>query len=135
MKKSNFKAKGFVTLMSVLIIGTVATSIAIFLILMGTDVYRTTANLGDSALAKTLADACAEKALNSLKDDINYAGNETVTFNKGSCIILPIINQESQTPTIESSATVSSTIRKVKVIASQITPQVEIQSWQEVADF
>lgn len=135
MKKYNKKQKGFVTLMSILIVGAVSTSIAVFLILAGMDAYRATANLEESAQAKAIADACAEKALNSIKDDTQYSGNETISFERGSCSVLPVVGSVNQISAVEVSGTVSSTVRKVKVITSQVTPQIEIQSWQEVADF
>jgi len=127
--------KGFVTLMSVLIIGVVGTAIAVFLILMGTDAYRTSFDLEQSFQAKALADACAEKALDAIRQDINYTGSETVSFDKGNCEILAIINPGTQSPTVRSKGTVGSAIRKAQISTQQITPQIKIQSWGEVADF
>ena len=121
--------------MSVLIVGVVGTAIAVFFILMGTDAYRTSSDLEQSFQAKSLADACAEKALDAIRQDINYAGGETVSFDKGSCEILAIVNPGTQSPTVESKGTVGSATRKVKVTTQQITPQIKIQSWEEVADF
>jgi len=127
--------KSFITLMAVLIMGVVGTSTAVFLILSGTDAYRTSYDLEQSYQAKSLADACAEKALNSIRESTDYAGNELIPFEKGSCEILPVVNPGTQSPMIKTKATVGNAVRKVQVTVSEVTPQIKIQSWQEVADF
>lgn len=121
--------------MSVLIVGVVGSSIAIFLILMGTDSYRTSSALEQSFQAKSLADACAEKALDSLRQNVNYTGGETITFDRGNCEILPIVNASTQTPTIKTKGMAGTNLRKNQILLQQITPKIMISSWKEVADF
>ena len=127
--------KSFVTLISVLIVGTVGAAIAVSLILLSTDNYRTTANIEESRLSQNLADACAEKALDGLRSDINYAGGETVSFTRGSCQILPIIASGTENPIIQTVGDVNSLIRKDEIEIIQVSGQVRVGSWKEVADF
>ena len=129
------KLTGFVTLISVLIVGTVGAAIAVSLVLLGTDNYRVTANVEDSRLSQSLSDACSEKALDALRSDINYAGNETINFTKGSCQILPIIGNGSENPIVQTTGNVNSLIRKNEIEVIQVSGQVKVGTWREVADF
>ena len=132
MKK---RKNGFVTLMSVIVIGAVGTSVALTLLLLGTDSLRSTQTLFESAKAKAYADTCAEEALLSLRQDINYAGGATINFPDGSCDILPIDNNGTQTPLVKIEGTVGLTKRRVEILARQVNPQLTINYWREVAGF
>lgn len=127
--------KSFVTLMAVIIMGVVGTTTAVFMIISATDAHRTSFDLEQSNQARALADACAEKALDSVRESTSYVGNEQLNFEKGSCEIFSIENPGTQSPTIKTKATVGKTIRKVKVLIGEVTPKIKIQSWQEVGDF
>lgn len=129
------KPGGFVTLISVLIVGTVGAAIAVSLLLLGTDNYRATANIENSRLSQALADACAEKALDGLRADINYAGNETINFARGSCQILTIIGAGSENPIIQTIGNVNTLVRRDEIEVIQVSEQVKIGTWREVADF
>jgi len=132
MKK---RKRGFITLMSVIVIGAVGTSVALTLLLLGTDSLRSTQNLFDSAKSRSYVDGCAEKALQTLRNNINYAGGETLDFPDGSCTILPIIGSGTQSPTIRSESAVAGTKRRAEVSVKQVSPQLKLNYWKEVADF
>lgn len=127
--------RGFVTLMSVIIIGVVATTITTTLLLLGTDALRSTQNLFESSRAKSYVDGCGEKALQSLRKNISYAGSETITYPHGSCAILPIVGSGTQTPTVKAEGTVGPTKRRVEISVKQVSPQLKLNYWREVADF
>ena len=132
MKK---RKRGFITLMSVIVIGAVGTSVALTLLLLGTDSLRSTQNLFESAKTKSYVDACAEKALLSIRKNINYTRNKTTTYPDGSCVILPIEGSGSQTPTVKVESTVSGTKRRAKISVKQVSPQLKLNYWKEPADF
>lgn len=124
---------GYITLISVLIVGTIAVSITFSLILLGIGSTKTTLSLDQSKQAWGLAEACAEEALQQIKDSNPFTGTGNLTFGQGTCSYT-VTSQGSQNRTITSTATVGTIIRKVKIIIDKITPNINITSWQEVAD-
>lgn len=129
------KFKSYITLLSVIIVGTIAMSIGISLILISVDSAKTTMAYESGKRAEYLARACVETALGKLWDDINYVGNETINFTGGSCQILPIENPSTQTPTIKTVGTHNSSIKRFKVKLLQVSTQIQIDYYQQVNVF
>lgn len=125
---------GFAVLIGVLIVGAFGVAVALYLILSGLYSYQNSFLLEQSARAKTLANACAESALNHVQlcSIINGAGS--VQIDGDTCNYEIIINSE-QGRVIQSSATIGSVVRRVKVAVSQIAPVIVVDSWQEVSNF
>lgn len=126
---------GFVALISIIIIGAIGTAIAVSVLLLGLSFSRSGFALQQSSLAKSLANACVEEALQKLKESVYYAGSETVSFTQGSCAIQTITGTGNSNRTIQSVGTVGSVQRKVKVVVGTVQPTIAITSYQEVADF
>lgn len=121
--------------MSVIIVGAIGTSLAVTLILVGVDEARTSLSVERSYRAKNLADSCAEKALDAIRLDKNYTGNETVSFGSDKCDILAVSNPGTETPVISSVGTSGTAKRKIQITVSQVTPKIKVLSWKDVADF
>ena len=126
-------ADGYITLLSVLVVGAVGTSIAISLILLGLGSSRTGFAEEQSDQSKALANACAEEGLQQISDSMSYAGSGTLTLGQGLCIYI-VTSQGGQNRTIVASGTVGTITRKVKIIINQINPTIRVVSWQEVAN-
>lgn len=135
INKVGYYYNGYVALVSVLIVGIVALSITTSVILLGLGSSRTGFVLEQTEQARGLATACAERALDKLRKDLNYTGNETITLGQGSCQIRPVLGSGNTNRTIETTGTVGTIVKKVKVIIAQVTPQTQLTSWQEVNDF
>ncbi len=125
---------GFAVLIGVLIVGAFGVAVALYLVLSGLYSYQNSFVREQSLRAKTLANSCAESALNHVQlcSIINGAGS--VQIDNDVCNYEIIINSE-QGRIIQATATVGTSIRKVKLIVSQIDPLIIVDSWQEVADF
>jgi len=130
----NKKDRGYITLMSVLIISAVGLAIAIFLILFGLGSSRSSFAIEQSNQAKALANACAEEALQQIRGLTSYIGSGNLTLGRGVCGYT-VTSQGSQNRTITASGTVGTIIRKVNIIINDIEPKIQVVSWQEVADF
>jgi len=126
--------KGFITLVTVLIVGVVGVSIASSLILLGVDASRTSFAEERSARARALANTCAEDALERVRISPSYTGTATNIFPDGSCAYT-IASQGGENRTIAASGTIDTIIRKSKISIDRINPTIRITSWQEVADF
>lgn len=131
MKTTN----GYITLLSVLIVGAVGVVLSTSLLLIGLDFSRTSLAFQQSNQAKALANACTERALNNLRLSLTYAGGETLNFGQGFCQVVGVLGSGNANRTIEAIGNVENMIRKVKVVLAEVRPRILIVSWQEVADF
>ncbi len=134
----NFKVKnqqsGFITLLSLLIAGAIGLAIAVSVILLGVDYSRSSRVSEESTLSKSLANTCAEEALERIRENQSYSGSGGINLGRGSCTY-QVLDLGDQNRQINATGDVSGSTRKVKVIISQINPKIRTSSWQEVADF
>jgi len=130
---------GYAVLLMVIILTAVAGVIATLLLTSGFMMSQTSLVSEQSAQAKGLADACAERGLQEIRDDDIYVGNDSVSLSTGDCDYT--ISGTSPNKTIQATGevniagTTDKVTRKVKVETDQINPSINISSWQEVADF
>jgi len=136
MKQYNNKTinNGYITLISVLIIGAVGLAVAISLLLLGLSSSKTSFAFEQSAQARALANACAEEALEQIKNLPSFEGEGNLSLGQGDCTYLVTTSGE-QDRTITVMGTVGIIVRKAKIILDTVTPQISISSWKEVADF
>lgn len=127
-------SRGYVTLLSVLVVGAVGVAVTTSLILIGIGSSRTSFAIEQSNQSMELANACIEEALQQISDSTPYTGSDTLTLGQGTCDYT-VTSQGSQDRTITATGTVGTTVRKVKVIINKITPAFEFVLWQEVSDF
>ncbi|MFZ2201765.1 MAG: hypothetical protein WAV56_00010 [Microgenomates group bacterium] len=125
------KTRGYVALVSVLIVGAIGLTAVTGVILLGLSWSRTSLTLQQSFQAKTLADACIEEALQQIKDSIPFSGNGTLTLGQGSCAYT-VTNNGAQNRSLVSVGMVGTVIRRVAVTLDKISPSINITSWQEV---
>lgn len=129
----NKKNEGFITLISVLVVGAVGVAVTLSLILLGLGSSRTSFAVEQSNQAKALANACAEEALEQIRDSTPFTGTGNLTLGQGTCAYT-VTSQGGQNRTVTASGTVGTIIRKVKIIINKINPTITATSWQEVAD-
>jgi hypothetical protein len=127
------RQQGFMTLLSVLVLGAVGVGITLSLLLLGLGSLRTSFAFEQSNQAKALVNACTDEALQQIKDNA-FIGTSNLTLGQGSCVYT-VTSQGQQNRTITASGTVGTVIRKVKVVISKINPAILVTSWQEVANF
>lgn len=126
--------KGYITLLSTLFLVAIGGVVAGSLILLGLGFSKTSFAQYQSNQAKALANACAEEALQQIRNLTAYTGSGNLTLGQGSCSYT-VTSGGSENRTIISTGTALTVIRKVKIIISAINPTINITSWQEVADF
>ncbi len=132
-----YKQRGYVLLATVIVLGAIGFATAVSLLLFGLNTSTHNLSTEQSLKSRVLAQACTETALNSLQNDAYYTGNESLNIDEGTCEILNIENSEN-VYTIKSLGLFGDTYRKVKVEAERVTATstyMQINSWQEVADF
>ena len=126
--------EGYMLLLSVLVLGAVALAAAVSILLLGLGLERTSFALEQSNQAKALANACAEEALQQIRDSVPFEGAGSLALGQGNCSYA-VTKLSGQNRTIIASGTTGTTIRKVSIALDKITPSINITSWQEVADF
>lgn len=134
-KSSSLGEEGYIALISVVII-----SALIILVASSANLISINeSNMGliekQSWEAFYLANACGEEALIKLKEDLKYKGDETLTFDNGTCTILKGTRGGNKNRVIEVLASVHNIVRKIKIEINQVNPEIDIKSWLEVADF
>lgn len=88
-----------------------------------------------SLVVLSLANSCAEEALNKTKRDINYGGDEEILINENSCTILPIDSFENIT-IVKAKGERSGYVKRIQIdINTSNHPELEIINWREVANF
>jgi len=134
MATRRYGNRGYVMLLSVLVVGAVAIAVAVSLVLLGVDFSRSGFAIEQSSAAKGLANACAETALEQIRESPSFSGVATLALGDGTCTYTVIVGS-GQNRTVNASGTVGTVVRKVKITLDTITPKINITSWQEVADF
>jgi len=121
---------GYITLVSVLVMGAIGVAITVSIILLGVGSSQTSFVDERSNQAKGLVNACVEEALQQIHDSISFTGSGTFMFGQGTCGYM-VTNGGGSNRTIVSSSTIGVMIRKVTVQINQLNPTIHISSWQE----
>lgn len=129
-----YNKKGYIILLSVLLIGTAGLSIAVSIILLGLAQTRNSASVSNYAEAKSLAAACVEEGLQQLRDDEYFASTAELTFDNGTCTYT-VIFQGGDNREIQAEGLVGDAISRIQVTTDTIAPTINIATWQEVSSF
>jgi len=125
------KQRGYVALISVLIVGSAALAIAVGLLIGGTDSQRATAVTQHATQARALASACGEEALQKIHDNTSFTGTNGLALGQGTCSYT-VTDTGGNTRTVDATGTVSTNVRKIKVYVTIGASSISITSWQEV---
>ena len=132
--KQRRKSSGYITLVSVLIIGAIGVTLTTAVILAGVSTSQTSFTLEQGKEARALADACAEEALQQIRDNASYTGSSGLTYSNGTCTY-SVVSTGGENRTIEAEGLVGTIRRRAELTIDTISPQINIVTWQEVADF
>ena len=120
--------------MSILVVGAVGTAVVFSVILLGVGSSRTSFAIEQSNQAKALANACAEEALQQIRDSTPFTGNGDLAIGRGTCHYT-VTTGGGQNRSITASGAVDTIIRKVEIIINRISPLIRVTSWEEKDDF
>ena len=126
---------GYIFLVTVLIVGVVASAIVASLLYLATSAGRLSLTLEQSSRAVEYAYACADNALKSLRATGGYAGGETLTFGSGSCRILTIGGNGYADRTLCVEGMAGAVTRRMEIVLATLLPSVSVTSWDEVPAF
>lgn len=124
-------SRGFITLISVLVVGAVGIAVTLSIILLGVGFGRTSFAVSQSSQAKALANACAEEGLEKIRESASFTGSGNLSMGQGTCTYT-VTSQGGSNRTITSSGTVGTIVRKTSTAINAINPYITPTSWQEI---
>jgi hypothetical protein len=125
---------GYITLISIITLGSIGLSVVLFLLLAGASSSKTLILTEQSIKARSLVNACADEALQQIRTSTSFAGSGSLSLGVGTCEYL-VIFLSGQDRIIQASSTVGDIIKKVRINIDAINPEINTTYWQEVGDF
>jgi hypothetical protein len=125
---------GYITLLSIIVVSSVGLAIILSISLISISSIRSSGDLYKSNQAKALANACAETALQEIRNLDSFTGNDNLLINNGACDYT-VSDLGGENREITAKGNIGDIVRKVKVNINAINPQITIASWQEVSSF
>ncbi len=113
--KHGDRQSGFVVLTSVIVLSVVLLLLAQTLSIAGYFQGSGALNFELKERSYALAYTCIDSAFYKISQDLDYAGNETLTIGSGTCHIDTIVYQNNQS-TITSSATYGNNTTRLKLV-------------------
>ena len=126
------KRSGYVALLTVLIVGAIATATALILLVTSADSQRSALVQQQSKQARVVAVACGEEALQTIHDDTAYTGTNNLSIGQGSCSYT-VTSTGASTRRIDVTATVGTISRKIQINATIGASNISITSWQDIS--
>lgn len=124
------RIKGFATLFSVIALGSVSLGLVIWVSTSSVWSLLGSRDQHLSAQARSLVNACAEIALENMRENTSYTGTNSVIIGSDACSYT-ITNNGGDSRSITISGSVGTITRKLEISTNAFNPLV-IESWQEV---
>lgn len=135
MMRFSSSRPGYIFLITILVIGSIATATATSLLLLGWAAEQNGLLVAQSTQAYEYAQACVERGLRELRSDLSYAGSESFTFTRGTCALMGIGGNGSMNRTICAEGQSGDATRRIEVAIDTLLPSVTVQSWNDVSSF
>ncbi len=126
--------RGYIALLSVIVVGAIGTAVMLSIMLIGISTSKTDFAVQQSGSAKVLASSCGEEALQKILETGTTSSTANLIIGSGTCSYV-ITSQNGQNITINATGITGTLSSKVKIVVSTTTPAIILSSWQEVGDF
>lgn len=126
---------GYAFLVTVLVIGVMATATATSLMLLGWAAEQNGFLVERSGQAEEYAKSCIERTFRTLRLNPAYAGGETLVYPKGSCIIHAVAGDGVNDRRICVEGKSGRSTRRFEVNVDTVFPRVTISRFAEVVAF
>lgn len=126
---------GYAFLVTVLVIGVMATATATSLMLLGWAAEQNGFLVERSGQAEEYAKSCLERTFLQLRTEPTYAGGETFTFPKGSCVIHAVAGDGLYDRRVCVEGKSGKTTRRFQVAIAELFPRIKTSAFAEVAEF
>ena len=126
---------GYIFLVSVLVMGAIASATAVSLLLLGWAAEQNGQTVAQAGQAYEYSYTCVERALRTLRQNPNYGGDETFSFEYGECEIESIGGNGNTNRTICARGESGDSVRRLQLSVTRLMPSTLIASWEEVPTF
>lgn len=130
---TSFK-RGYIALLSVIVVGAVGAAVMLSVMLSGVATSRTDFAIQQSGSAKVLASSCGEEALQKILETGTTSSSAVIVIGSSTCSYT-ITSTGGQNITIQATGIMGTLVSKVKIVVATTTPTILLSSWQEVGDF
>lgn len=125
---------GFITILSIAMVGSLGLAVVLVVSMFSIGSVRSVKSIYSSYQAKNLADACAEIALQELRNSPSFSGSANLNLWGGNCNY-QINDPVNSLREIRTVGEVNNYNKKIKILIDQIDPKINIISWLSVEDF
>ena len=126
--------RGIVALITVMIVSAIGLTLVIAFVITATGRTKTAIVQENHAYALAYSTACAEEALQEIRDSTPFTGTGSLSLAQGACSY-NVTSGGGQDRTIQASSTISSTVSRLEITIDTINPSINVTSWQEVSSF
>ncbi|MEK7656079.1 MAG: hypothetical protein AAB386_05385 [Patescibacteria group bacterium] len=127
--------RGYIALISIILIEAILLVIGAGILLRSSGVAKTDVSIDKQARAQAAVSACADYALNQLKETTVYTGNQLINVGGDTCYIMNVSGIGGTNRTVQATSTVSGYTRKIKIQITKVNPTMIISSWEDVVGF
>ncbi|MDQ5962393.1 MAG: hypothetical protein QG653_200 [Patescibacteria group bacterium] len=132
--KKNSIRRGYIALLSVIVIGTIGVAVMMSVLLFGISSSKTDYALQQGGSAKIVANSCGEEALQRLLETGSTSMSGGLSIASGTCSYV-VSSPSGQDVVLEIVGQYGETVSKIRVIVATTTPFIILSSWQDVGDF
>jgi hypothetical protein len=126
--------KGYIALLSVIVIGAIGVAVMMSVLLFGISSSKTDYALQQGGSAKIVASSCGEEALQRLLETGSTSMSGGLSIASGTCSYT-VSSQNGQNTVLEIFGQYGETVSKIRIIVATTTPFIILSSWQDVGDF
>lgn len=125
----NKNKNGYALLLSVIVIGAIGLLVSVFMLSHSVSSGQTFIVQRSGTKASLYAEACAESALQEIRDTTSFVGSNSISFSDGSCQY-QITSLGGQNRQIVATGAVAQSIKTVTILLSKINPDIVVDSWE-----
>jgi hypothetical protein len=133
-RKQPSHPRGYIALLSVVVLGIVGVSIMLSVILSGITALKTDLALQQSSQVRSAASSCGEEALEKILETGTTTSSGNLTLGSSTCSYA-ITSQNGQNIKINATGMQGTLMSKVQILIATTSPSIVLSSWQEVGDF
>lgn len=124
---------GYIFLLAVLFVAALMGAMTSAMVLLGIGESKSSISVNVAAQALANANTCAERALQSLRSDLLYEGDETFSLPSGTCKVLPIVGYGNEMRMLCTEGTLLSATRRLEIEVNRVLPTTRVLQWKEAS--
>ena len=134
MNDKTLYTKGYVALITTLVVGSIALAVTLGMISLSITLTQTSGAWHQGYLGGSLVDGCVEHALQEIRNSTNFAETANFPLGEGVCNY-SVTSQGGENRTIQAEVVVGNATRRSVIMIDAISPAINITTWELVSEF